>query len=195
MSYPSIVSPLIEVSSEPQPILHASIRRSAFKLPASPSVPLILIAAGTGIAPFRAFLHERARLASIHGQTKPIGRIILFFGCRHPDLDLLYKDELLELQNTTLKDHLEIVYAFSRVEGEKKVYVQDRVDERKDELVELLLQEDAGLYLCGSATMAREVGERVTEAVRVEKGMDEDALKRWREERKRAKRWQEDVWG
>ncbi|KAK4936413.1 hypothetical protein LTR10_022687 [Elasticomyces elasticus] len=191
-SYSQIVNPaLINTST---PALHASIRRSTFKLPASPSTPLILIAAGTGIAPFRAFLHERARLASLHVQNKPVGRIILFFGCRHPDNDLLYKEELEQLQGT-LGDKLDIVYAFSRVDGAKKMYVQDRVEERQGEVVDLLLEEDAGLYICGSAAMAREVGGQIGEAVKKAKGYDDEGLKKWREERKRAKRWQEDVWG
>ncbi|KIW50639.1 hypothetical protein PV05_09429 [Exophiala xenobiotica] len=193
LSYPPIVNPAFLAASARA--LHASIRRSTFKLPASPSTPIILIAAGTGIAPFRAFLHERARLASLlHAQNKFIGRMILFFGCRHPDNDLLYKEELQQLQ-AALADKLDIVYAFSRVEGAKKTYVQDRVDERTDSLVGLLLEEDAGLYICGSAVMAREVGNRVGEAVKKARDYDDDGLKKWREERKRAKRWQEDVWG
>ncbi|KAK7899728.1 hypothetical protein LTR67_003473 [Exophiala xenobiotica] len=194
-SYPPIVNPafLTASSTAPAIALHASIRRSTFKLPASPSTPLILIAAGTGIAPFRAFLHERARLASLN---KPVGRTVLFFGCRHPDKDLLYKEELQQLQ-AALADKLDIVYAFSRVEGVgvKKTYVQDRVDERRDSLIDLLLEEDAALYICGSAVMAREVGNRVGDAVKKARDYDDDGLKRWREERKRAKRWQEDVWG
>ncbi|KIV85231.1 hypothetical protein PV11_00954 [Exophiala sideris] len=190
--YPPIVNPALTTFSTP--FLHASIRRSTFKLPASPSTPLILIAAGTGIAPFRAFLQERARLASLHGQNKPVGRMILFFGCRHPDSDLLYKEELEQLQ-VALGDKLEIVYAFSRVEGAKKMYAQDRVEERQGEVVDLLLEEDAGLYICGSAAMAREVGSRVGEAVKKSRNYDDEGLKKWREERKRAKRWQEDVWG
>jgi NADPH-ferrihemoprotein reductase len=196
-SYPPIVNPAFLTASStvtaPALALHASIRRSTFKLPASPSTPLILIAAGTGIAPFRAFLHERARLASLN---KPVGRMVLFFGCRHPDKDLLYKEELEQLQDA-LADKLDIVYAFSRVEGvgAKKTYVQDRVDERRDSLVGLLLEEDAALYICGSAVMAREVGNRVGDAVKKARGYDDDDLKKWREERKRAKRWQEDVWG
>jgi NADPH-ferrihemoprotein reductase len=192
LSYPPIVNPTLPIC--PAAALHASIRRSTFKLPASPSTSLVLIAAGTGIAPFRAFLHERARLASLHGQTKPVGRTVLFFGCRHPDKDLLYKEDLQQLQ-AALGDKLDIVYAFSRVEGVKKMYVQDCVEERRDSLISLLLEEDAGLYICGSAAMAREVGNRVGEGVKNAKGYDDEGLKKWREERKRAKRWQEDVWG
>lgn len=134
--YAAIVNPTIapttpRTTSAPTSFLHASIRRSTFKLPASLSTPVIMIAAGTGIAPFRAFLHERARLASLlqggpraTGTTTAnptrlnLGRTLLIFGCRHPDVDLLYRYELEQLQSEPLLllPGLEIVYAFSRLE-------------------------------------------------------------------------------
>lgn len=118
--------------------------------------------------------------------------MVLIFGCRHPDRDLLYKEELKQLQSSL--PALEIVHAFSRL-GDQKVYVQDRVAERQDELVSMLLEEDAAFYICGSATMAREVGKKVSEGVKEARMYDEDGFNTWRKERKRAKRWQEDVWG
>ncbi|KAG9793222.1 NADPH-cytochrome P450 reductase [Exophiala dermatitidis] len=204
-----------------KPAIYASIRRSTFKLPASAATPLILIAAGTGIAPFRAFLQERARLASIrqsqqaqnqnqdsHSPQTQMGKILLFFGCRHPDLDLLYKDELDELvHNSPLKDCLEVVYAFSRYsdgsdndDSQKQTrtkpghYVQDKIGHRATDVVKLLLDDDAALYICGSASMARQVGDRIGDALKTHRSMDDGALRQWREERKRVRRWQEDVW-
>ncbi|KIW39782.1 uncharacterized protein PV06_08367 [Exophiala oligosperma] len=177
-----------------KPLCHASICRSTFKLPASPTTPLILICAGSGIAPFRAFLYEYSHLANLYGSTRPVGRTILFFGCRHPDQDLLYKDELSQLQSSP-HARLEIVHAFSRVEGQPKTYVQDRVEERCNELVKLLLEEGAALYICGSAAMAREVGNRIGDGIKRAKDCDEEGLKKWRGEQKRSRKWQEDVWG
>jgi NADPH-ferrihemoprotein reductase len=173
--------------------LHAQIRRSTFKLPANALTPLILIAAGTGIAPFRAFLHERARLRAM---GRPTGPAILFFGCRNPTDDYLYQSELADLASESqLGDTLTIITAFSRIAGAPKMYVQDRVAEHGVRVCNLLLNDDAGLYICGSANMARDVTKRLGECMKGQQGWTDEKLMMWREKQKRGKRWQEDVWG
>jgi NADPH-ferrihemoprotein reductase len=72
------------------PTAYISVRRSNFRLPQKTSTPIILIGPGTGVAPFRAFVHERALLSK---QNNKIGEIMLFYGCRREDEDFLYKDE------------------------------------------------------------------------------------------------------
>ncbi|KAE9583614.1 NADPH--cytochrome P450 reductase [Colletotrichum fructicola] len=169
--------------------VHAQIRGSSFKLPILPSVPLVMVAAGTGIAPFRAFVQERARLASV---GKEIGRMVLFFGCQN-ESDYLYKDELSELMEGALAGKLEVVTAFSRADGQK-TYVQHRLQERSKDLGRLLLDEDAAFYICGAANMAKAVGNVVRETVKVTREWEDDEVESWRQERKRSKRWFEDVW-
>ena len=119
---------------QPDSTIHATIHKSKFRLPTLSSHPLIIVASGTDIAPFRAFIAERARLAKM-GRT--VGRMIMFFGCRGRD-DFLYEGELsehAEVSNTKMRhgseneggEVMSIVNPFSR-EGDR-LYVQDRVRE------------------------------------------------------------------
>lgn len=171
--------------------IYAHVRRSRFKLPAQPSHPLVMVAAGTGVAPFRAFLAERARMLQI---GKEVGEMVLFFGCRRPDEDYIYREEL-EGFGRELGGRLRIVTAFSREEGAPKTYVQDRVRELGADVVRLVLEGGASVYMCGRASMAREVGGVVGELVGKENGWGQEQIKEWTERMKRSRTWQEDVWG
>ena len=122
-------------------------RNPRFRLPADPGVPLIMIGPGTGIAPFRAFLHHR----HAHGLT---GATWLFFGDRHAECDFLYRQELEAFVARGTLSRIDT--AFSR-DGPDKVYVQHRMQEHGRELFEWL-HDGAHLYVCGDAThMARDV--------------------------------------
>lgn len=171
--------------------VYAHIRRSRFKLPAAPSHPLVMVAAGTGVAPFRAFLAERARMLQI---GKEVGEMVLFFGCRRPGEDYIYREELEGL-GRELGGRLRVVTAFSREAGQPRKYVQDRVRELGGDVVRLVLEGGASVYMCGRAGMAREVGGVVGELVGKEKGWGQEQVKEWTERMKRSRTWQEDVWG
>jgi sulfite reductase (NADPH) flavoprotein alpha-component len=122
-------------------------KATGFGLPADPSVPIIMIGPGTGIAPFRAFLHERMA-------TKAPGRNWLFFGHQHRDCDFFYEDELAGMKHTGLLTRLSL--AWSR-DGEEKFYVQDRMREVGRDLW-AWLAEGAHVYVCGDAKrMAKDV--------------------------------------
>lgn len=167
----------------------AHVRKSKFKLPITSSTPLILISAGAGFAPFRAFLQERAKLYAI---GKPVGKILLFFGCRDQD-DFIYCEEIEKIQ-AQLGDRLEVVTAFSRSRGEQKMYVQDRVAEHAGKVLGLL---DAGanMYICGKASMAREVDMKLEEAITQTKDLGETEVKAWIDGLKKRGKWRADVWG
>ncbi len=118
-----------------------------FRLPSNPDTPIIMVGPGTGIAPFRGFLHERRAL----GQK---GRNWLFFGERSAATDYLYREELEEMHADGHLTRLDT--AFSR-DRESKVYVQDRMLEHSAQLWSWL-EDGACVYVCGDASrMAKDV--------------------------------------
>jgi len=119
----------------------------AFGLPEDPSVPIIMVGPGTGVAPFRAFLQERKA-------TKASGRNWLFFGHQRSNCDFFYEDEFRELKTANVLTRLSL--AWSR-DDKDKVYVQDRMREVGRDLW-AWLTEGAHLYVCGDAKrMAKDV--------------------------------------
>lgn len=171
--------------------VYAHVRRSRFKLPAQPSRPLVMVAAGTGVAPFQAFLAERARMLQV---GKEVSKIVLFFGCWCAGEGYIYGEELEGFERE-LGGRLRIVTAFSREEGTPKAYVQDRVRELGADVVRLVLERGASVYMCGRASMAREVGGMVGELVGKKKRRGQEQIKEWTERMKRNRTGQEDVWG
>jgi sulfite reductase (NADPH) flavoprotein alpha-component len=118
-----------------------------FALPQDPSKPIIMIGPGTGIAPFRAFLHERQA-------TKAPGRNWLFFGHRRSNYDFFYEEELVAMRSAGLLTRLTL--AWSRDDAEK-IYVQHRMREVGRDLWSWL-NDGAHIYVCGDALhMAKDV--------------------------------------
>jgi sulfite reductase (NADPH) flavoprotein alpha-component len=128
--------------------LRAYVQRAQhFALPADPAVPIIMIGPGTGVAPFRAFLHERMA-------TKAPGRNWLFFGHQRSNYDFFYEDELAGMKAARVLTRLTL--AWSR-DSEQKIYVQDRMREVGRDLW-AWLAEGAHVYVCGDAKrMAKDV--------------------------------------
>ena len=171
--------------------VYIHVRKSTFKMPTQSHTPIIMVAAGTGIAPFRGFLQERGRLAEL---GKPVGKMVLFFGCRNSDLDFLYKDEW-QLWKEQLRDRFVMVPCFSRLKDQRKQYVQDGLLEHRG-LVGNLIEEGAAFYVCGAASMAREVRSRLVEVVSECAGVSiHEADSSIGGRMRRAGLYQEDVWG
>jgi sulfite reductase (NADPH) flavoprotein alpha-component len=129
-------------------------KAQGFSLPADPSVPIIMIGPGTGIAPFRAFLHERMA-------TKAPGRNWLFFGHQKHDYDFFYEDELLGMKAASVLTRLSL--AWSR-DGEEKFYVQDRMRQTGRDLWSWIA-DGANIYVCGSITMGKDVERALVDLV------------------------------
>ena len=130
-------------------------RAQHFALPPDPATAIIMIGPGTGVAPFRAFLHERMA-------TKAPGRNWLFFGHQHSDYDFFYEDEFTGLRAAQVLTRLSL--AWSR-DGEQKFYVQDRMREVGRDLW-AWLADGAHVYVCGDAKhMAKDVERALVDIV------------------------------
>jgi len=126
-----------------------------FALPQDPNTAIIMIGPGTGIAPFRAFLHDRRA-------TGAPGKNWLFFGHQRSDCDFFYGDELNAMKTAGVLTRLSL--AWSR-DGDKKFYVQDRMREVGRE-VWSWLAEGANVYICGDAKrMAKDVERALVDIV------------------------------
>ncbi|HEU5115393.1 MAG TPA: sulfite reductase subunit alpha, partial [Isosphaeraceae bacterium] len=138
-----------------------------FRLPADPKTPVIMVGPGTGIAPFRAFLHERDVLGAP-------GRTWLFFGDQRSSHDFLYQAELLDLKQRGILSRMET--AFSR-DQEKKIYVQDRIREHGAEIFSWL-EAGAYLYVCGDAKrMATDVDRALRDLIAHSGSMTEQSAR------------------
>jgi sulfite reductase (NADPH) flavoprotein alpha-component len=155
-----------------------------FGLPADPSVPIIMIGPGTGIAPFRAFLYDRMA-------AKAPGRSWLFFGHQHRDYDFFYEDELTGMKAAGALTRLSL--AWSR-DGTEKFYVQDRMREVGRDLW-AWLTEGAHVYVCGDAKrMARDVEGALVEIVAQHGARSTDEAIAFVANLKKSGRYQQDVY-
>ena len=162
----------------------ASIQTSHFRLPEDPRTPVIMCGPGTGIAPFRAFLQERAA----RGMKGPAW---LFFGEQTETHDFLFRDEMQAwLGDGTLT---RIDTAFSRDQG-RKIYVQDRMRDSAAELWRWF-QDGAHFFVCGDATrMARDVDTTLRQMAVTEGGLTEAQAKDWIVALARQGRYKRDIY-
>uniref|UniRef100_A0AAY4D2L4 Nitric oxide synthase n=1 Tax=Denticeps clupeoides TaxID=299321 RepID=A0AAY4D2L4_9TELE len=176
-------------SNKPPLSFHSS---NGFHLPTDPTSPTILVGAGSGIAPYRSFWQQQ-----LHGLKEnglPGIPMTLVFGCRNPDTDFLYKEELMEMRHRgALKA---IIPAYSRRPGQPKVYVQDVLRKKLAKQVFQVLHQDEGhLYVCGSMSMAREVELTVQEILVSSLGIGSSEAKEYVKRLKTEKRYCEDIFG
>jgi sulfite reductase (NADPH) flavoprotein alpha-component len=161
--------------------LHANAQ---FRLPEDTSAPVIMIGPGTGIAPFRSFLEERQAL----GET---GDNWLFFGEQREQLDFLYREQLQAMHKDGVLTHLDT--AFSRDQA-RKIYVQDRMQERAADLY-AWLERGAYFYVCGDATrMAKDVETALLDVIAKGSNGTLDHAAEYLSNMKKQKRYQRDVY-
>ena len=159
-------------------------KNPAFKLPDNAETPVILVGAGTGVAPYRAFLQHREA-------NDQKGKTWLFFGERRFHSDFLYQIEWQKLLKDGYLEKIDV--AFSRDQKEK-IYVQHRLLEKQKELYEWL-NNGATIYLCGDMKqMARDVQKTLLQIFEVEGGMSEEKALEFLKKLKKEKRFQTDVY-
>ena len=144
------------------------VSNESFRMQTS-AVPMILIAAGTGIAPFRAFLEEQEYSSSP-------GENWLFFGEKCRDLDFFYRHEWEYWLKNNRLNRLDL--AFSRDQAEK-IYVQHKIEEQADEFYQWL-NRGAHVYVCGSVSMGNGVRQAICRAMqKAGKMTEEESLEYW----------------
>ena len=154
-----------------------------FGLPADPAVPIIMIGPGTGIAPFRAFLHERMA-------SKAAGRNWLFFGHQKHDYDFFYEDELIGMKAAGVLTRLSL--AWSR-DGDEKFYVQDRMRQTGRDLWSWIA-DGAHVYVCGAITMSKDVERALVDLVAAHGARSIDEAIAFVADLKKKGRYQQDVY-
>ncbi|MCC4113774.1 benzoyl-CoA 2,3-epoxidase subunit BoxA [Aromatoleum toluclasticum] len=140
---------------------------STYLMPNHPGSSIMMICTGTGSAPMRAMTERRRRRMD----RKEGGEMVLFFGARAPE-ELPYFGPLQKLP----KDFIDINFAFSRVPGEPKKYVQDAIRERADKVFQMLQDDNCYIYICGLKGMEAGVLEAFRDICRA-KGADWDTLR------------------
>lgn len=167
-----------------EPDLPIFVAESHFGLPADDNAPVIMVGPGTGVAPFRSFVMDRAA----RGAKGPNW---LFFGDQRKDHDFLYADEWAAYLKAGTLTRLDT--AFSRDQA-TKVYVQDRMRENAAELWRWI-QRGAYFYVCGDAKrMAKDVDAALHAMVVEQGGLTPEAAIEWVKQFKKDGRYQRDVY-
>ncbi|MEA4981840.1 MAG: assimilatory sulfite reductase (NADPH) flavoprotein subunit [Paludibacter sp.] len=155
-----------------------------FRLPVNPTTPIIMIGAGTGIAPYRAFVQEREL-------STGAGKSWLFFGNRNFETEFLYQTEWQQHLKTGALTRMDV--AFSRDQDEA-VYVQHRMLEHAKELYQWI-EDGAHIYICGDRKkMATDVQNALLSIIQQEGGYNPEEAQEFADQLQKEKRLQTDVY-
>lgn len=155
-----------------------------FKLPQNQDTDVIMVGAGTGVAPFRAFVEERVELGAA-------GRNWLFFGNPNFTTDFLYQTEWQQYLKQGKLNKLHV--AFSRDQAEK-IYVQNRLLENAQEVFDWL-ENGANFYVCGDKVrLGAAIQAALTQVVQQAGGLSADAATEYVRNLKKQRRYLEDVY-
>lgn len=174
---------------EPGDVVYGYVRvpSPTFAPPADPATPLILIGPGTGIAPLRGFLEERA---TQHANGTRVGLSQVFVGCRHPEHDYFYRQEMQDWQQVGIA---QVHTAYSAVTGHPARFVQNAIANAADTVWQAI-QDGAYIYVCGDGRrMAPAVREALAAIYRQNTGSDDETAQQWLAQLEADERYQQDV--
>uniref|UniRef100_A0A671QA07 NADPH-dependent diflavin oxidoreductase 1 n=1 Tax=Sinocyclocheilus anshuiensis TaxID=1608454 RepID=A0A671QA07_9TELE len=159
------------------------VKEGSLIFPQDPDTPVIMVGPGTGVAPFRSAIQERAAQGKMAN--------VLFFGCRSESKDLYFRSEWEEKVQA---GQMILVTAFSR-DQEEKIYVQHRVKEQSKLLWDLMAKKNAFFYIAGNAKqMPASVCDALKEVFQKEGGMSENQAQEMLDAMEKAKRFQSETW-
>lgn len=144
--------------------LVVSVKPSVMKLPPLTTQPIIMSGLGTGLAPFKAFVEEKAWQRE---QGHEIGDVYLYLGSRHKREEYLYGELWEAYKDAGIITH--IGAAFSR-DQPQKIYIQDRIRQSMPDLVDAFVKKEGGFYLCGPTWPVPDVTQVLTEIIETEAG-------------------------
>lgn len=165
-------------------------RDSTFRLPEDPSKPIIMIGPGTGIAPMRALLQERAYMK--RKLKLSVSPNILYFGCKKQKLDYIYQNEIEAFQKSG--DIYKLRLAFSRDQA-KKNYVQHLLKEDSSLIWDMIHNKGAYIYVCGGTQMGNDVHATLRNIIMEEGGLGNHELaKKYLEKMQADGRFAQELW-
>ncbi|MFF3656310.1 bifunctional cytochrome P450/NADPH--P450 reductase [Streptomyces olivochromogenes] len=174
---------------EPGDVFYGYVRvpSPTFAPPADPATPLILIGPGTGIAPLRGFLEERA---SQQENGTEVGLSQVFVGCRHPEHDYFYRQEMQAWEQSGIA---QVHTAYSAVSGHPARFVQNAIAGAADTMWQAI-EDGAYIYVCGDGRrMAPAVREALAAIHRQRTGSDDETAQQWLAQLEADERYQQDV--
>ncbi len=173
---------------EPGATARIGVRTSAFRPPSDPDAVMLMVGPGTGVSPLIAFLQHREALLQ---QGQQLSDACLYFGCRNHN-DFLYQEQLQTWLDRGVLSSLEV--AFSRL-GDQKLYVQNLMQRKPQDIWKLLNHSKCHYYVCGDAKMADDVFEVMLAIAKTEGGLSHLEAVQFFDKMKQEKRFTSDVWG
>lgn len=178
------------INSVPGTIVKGYIHHNNLELYKNINNPIIMISAGTGISLMRCILQERCYYKK--NMNKEIGECLFYYGCRRSDEDYIYEDELIEYEKEKVITHINC--AFSR-ENERKVYVQNKIDEDCDLIWKLLNgNKKCLIVICGSTDMGNAIYQSLINCVETCGNLNHNEAERYILQLKEEKRYITELW-